>query len=204
MCWSAEVSMNTWLLVVFAAVVALYNKYHSIWSSLFFLSFGSVQLLEYFLWTYLKNPGMNALLSKIGLGLVTVQPLFSILQLNSTAYLKPMLLLYSLFAAFSAYIGLNPKQFGIEFSTTVASNGHLLWKWVPDNKLYLVSYILLLLTPLYLLGYSVNLIGSILALVATLYTYYTSGTWGSMWCWIAALFSFHILAKTIMMPTTCK
>ena len=204
MCWSAEVSMNTWFLVVFAAVIAWYNKYYSIWNILFFLSFGSMQLVEYFLWTYLKNPGLNTFFSKAGFALVASQPLFSILQLNGTNYLKPMLLLYSLFAAFSAYIGMNPKQFNIDFSTTVASNGHLLWKWLPDSKLFLVSYLILLFATPILLGYNVTFLGGFLALIVSLYTYHKSGTWGSMWCWFSALFSIVLIGQSVVMPTSCK
>ncbi len=193
MCWSAEVSLNTWLLVVFAAVISLYNNYFSIWKALLLLSFGGIQLVEYFLWTYLKNPSLNTLFSKLGYGLITAQPLFSILNLSGTSYLAPFLLLYGIFGILSIYISKDLK-----FETIVASNGHLLWKWLPKNILYQILYGILLLSPLYLIKFNLALYASIFTFFVSYITYSKYETWGSMWCYLASLFSVWILVESIL------
>jgi hypothetical protein len=149
MCWNASASMNSFLLVLFATFVGIYNHVLSISQSAFFLSYGSMQLVEYFLWTF---PSLNKIFSMAGLSLIVSQPLFSILQLNSSNYITPLLVGYLCFLIYSIYIAVNPKKFHISFSSTVAPNGHLMWNWLPTNLLFLSTYLILMFTPLYLTG----------------------------------------------------
>jgi hypothetical protein len=199
MCWSAPVSMNTWLLAAFAAAIGLFNGYNNIAQIAFFLSFSSMQLVEYFLWTYLKDPTANALISKTGYALISAQPLFSILQVTNPAQLYPLLGLYAAFTGYALYISQS-----LNFSTTVATNGHLMWKWLPsDNLIYMGLYMLLLLAPLYLMDYKITLTVGIATLLVSLITYGAASTWGSMWCWFAALSSFWIIGASAMKAGAC-
>ncbi len=198
MCWSATVSMNTWLLVLFAAAVGYYNKYMNLAQTAFFLSFGVMQLVEYFLWSF---PSLNKEFSVAGFLVVILQPLFSILQLSDPAQLKPLLAGYGLFAALSVYIANTPS---VKFSSEVAKNGHLLWNWLPSNPVFIGLYMILLFTPIWLAGYKIGFVATITTLLISLYTFGTEKTWGSMWCWLSALFSFGVIGLSLAKAGTCS
>jgi hypothetical protein len=194
MCWNASVSMNTFLFVVFSSVIGLYNNVLTFRQALFFLSYGGMQLIEYFLW---KFPNLNNTFSTLGFALIVCQPFFSILQLNQIEYMGSLLIGYFGFLIYSIYIALNPKQFGISFSSTVASNGHLKWNWLPINILFLSIYLVLMFIPLYLLGNTLGVIAGLTTLIFSLVTYGYSKTWGSIWCWLAAMYSFIIIGRSV-------
>jgi hypothetical protein len=201
MCWSAPVSMNTWLLAIFAAVIGLYNGQLSPASAAFFLSFASMQLVEYFLWSF---PALNATFSAVGLGLIAAQPLFSVLQLQNAAQRLPLLGAYTVFAAYTLYIAMNPTDFGISWRTSVARNGHLLWHWLPSNSvIFMVLYMALLFIPLALGGFHVGLLAGAAALLVSYYTYAEAGTWGSMWCWFASLMSLWVIGCSVLRRGSC-
>jgi len=201
MCWNATVSMNTFIFVVFSIVVGLYNSALNIPEAAFFLSFGSMQLVEYFLW---KFPYQNALFSVLGLCLIVLQPLFSILQLKTKEHLMPLLTVYLGFFIWMVYVMLNPTKYGIRFSSTVAPNGHLMWNWLPVQlSTFIIIYMLLMFIPLYLLGHTLKIIGGITTLIISLITYGYYGTWGSVWCWLASLYSFVVIGNSFMKSGYC-
>lgn len=193
--------MNTWLLVVFAAVIGWYNGYMSIMNTLFFLSFGIMQLVEYFLWSY---PALNSTFSAVGLGIIVAQPLFSILQLPSLQQMAPFLGGYAAFLATTAYALMNPTKYDLKMESFVARNGHLRWKWLPDNSpLFFGLYMILLLAPLWYIRWYIPLAGAIATLAFSMYSYWRDDTWGSMWCWFAALFSFWVIGCSIARTGSC-
>lgn len=195
-------SMNSWLLVVFAAVIGWYNGYMSITNTLFFLSFGVMQLVEYFLWSY---PTLNAQFSALGLGVVLTQPLFSILQLPTLQQMAPYLGGYAAFLATTVYTLMNPTQYNLKMESVVARNGHLRWKWLPTNSpTFFILYMLLLLVPLAVIRWYIPLVGAIATLLFSLYTYWHDDTWGSMWCWFASLFSLWIIGCSVLRTGTCS
>lgn len=201
MCWNATVSMNTFLLVVFSIVVGLYNRVLNIPQAAFFASFGSMQFVEYLLWSF---PKQNALFSVFGFWLIVLQPLFSILQLQQKEHLVSLLTIYLGFFIAMAYVALNPKKYGITFSSTIAANGHLMWNWLPIDVWGAIPvYMLLMFIPLYLLGYTWGIIGGFTTLVASITTYGYYGTWGSIWCWLAALYSFVVIGRSIVKSGGC-
>lgn len=202
MCWNATVSMNTFIFVVFSIVVGLYNKVLNIPEAAFFFSFGSMQLVEYFLW---KFPRQNALFSVLGFFLIVLQPLFSILQLQNNKHLTSLLTGYSVFFISMVYVALNPTKYGITFSSTVAPNGHLMWNWLPTRLFTLIIiYMLLMFIPLYLHGSILGIIGGIATLIVSIITYGYYGTWGSVWCWLASLYSLVVIGKSFMKSGYCS
>lgn len=198
MCWNATVSMNTFLAVVFAAIVGIFNNSLSVSQTAFFLSYGGMQLVEYFLWRF---PALNSTFSAAGLSLIVSQPLFSIL--TTQTHLIPLLSGYLGFLLYSVYIALNPTRFNMSFSSTVASNGHLRWNWLPSDPIFLFLYMILLFAPMYISSNFTGLIGGLLILLISLITYGSSKTWGSMWCWFAALYAFIILGRSAIRAGTC-
>lgn len=77
MCWNQEVSLNTFLFSAFGSLLAYFNGVIGLFHLLFFFSFISIQLVEYFTWKYLNNRKLNTILSKIALALILIQPPFS-------------------------------------------------------------------------------------------------------------------------------
>ena len=55
MCWNAEVSLNTFIFGFISAIIVYLFGYINIGLILIILSFTSIQLLEYFIWTYIDN-----------------------------------------------------------------------------------------------------------------------------------------------------
>lgn len=197
MCWNANVSMNTWLLTLFAAAVGYFNGFMGLAQTAFFLSYTSMQFIEYLLWSF---PKLNSTISAAGYGLILSQPLFSIFQVTNPVQRNTLLAGYAVFLLHSIYLGLQ----SLTFKSTVAPNGHLKWLWLPDDILFRVLYSILLFTPLYLAGFSNSFIAGLLTLAVSIWFYYKDGTWGSMWCWFAALFSFWIIGSSLWSAGSCR
>ena len=62
-------------------------------------------------------------------------------------------------------------------------DGHLVWKWLEGNS-GLWIYFIFLLTPIFFMVSKEMIALILLTLFASLYGYYTTNTWGSMWCWL--------------------
>jgi len=184
MCWNQSVSLNTFLLGLFAGSLALYNKVLTPLGALGMLSFISMQLVEYFAWRNLGNKEIISLLSKVGLGLILVQPMLvhaTRLKTNVVplVYIGCILLFYSFYTT--------------TFSMHKASNGHLSWTWLPTSPLFISLWLMFFILPfLYAKDYLFFFIILMTALIS-LYTYYKDNTWGSMWCWFANLYSLYLL-----------
>jgi hypothetical protein len=87
MCWSANVSLNTYIFGLFACIFSYMNNRIKLYNLFFLQSFMSIQLIEYFVW---KKQFSNKLLSQIAYILILVQPIFAILQIeNIKIQIKP-------------------------------------------------------------------------------------------------------------------
>lgn len=94
--------------------------------ALFYMSIASMQLLEYFIWTRglgKNNTGANAILSKIGLLLIFVQPICTGLLIKNRLHQIIFYILYALWIVVFFYMS-SP----IIFKTSIAKNGHLNWE----------------------------------------------------------------------------
>lgn len=85
-----------------------------------FQTFIAIQLVEYFLWTYL-NTSWNAFFSKIGLFLIVLL-VWNSLYFSNIPYKTYILVFY---LCFVAYVLTYP----IKFHTSIAKNKHLSWEW---------------------------------------------------------------------------
>jgi hypothetical protein len=77
MCWNASVSLNSYILGLFASLFSYFNGVSNIYLFIFFQTFISMQLIEYFTWS---NTFSNRVLSQVALILIICQPLFSIIH----------------------------------------------------------------------------------------------------------------------------
>jgi hypothetical protein len=192
MCWNATVSLNTFLFSFFAVNFAYFNNIINIYEYLFFYSFISMQLIEYFTWKHLHNKKINRLLSQLGMLLVFMQPLFFILIPNNVKFnIKATLItLYVIFLVFLGYL------IKYDYSMVKAPNGHLAWNWLNVPVFYIFIWItFLLVILLYAKKYILFAIYAIIFL-AIYYTYYKTNTWGSLWCWIANGLAVLLIMRT--------
>lgn len=186
MCWNATVSLNTYIVALFGTVFSIANGF-PINVALWMHTFSSMQLVEYFIWKNINDIYWNQFFSYIGLFVITLQSIASILLINDV-FLRTAMLLSYLFVVTSLLFMYYPWH---PYTTLVSTSRHLRWKWLPelgtDIPLYFISAIWLFffLVPIFISKYYILGIGCVIALIISLVTYFMSGTWASMWCWIA-------------------
>lgn len=192
MCWNATVSLNTFLFSFFAVNFAYFNNVINIYECLFFYTFISMQLIEYFTWKNLHNKKINKLLSQLGLFLIFLQPLFFILIPNNVKFnIKASLITLYLVFFFLVFISIKN-----DFSMAKAPNGHLAWNWLKYPVYIVLLWItIFLIILLYAKKYILFAINTIIFL-AIYYTYYKTNTWGSLWCWIANGLAVLLIMRT--------
>lgn len=193
MCWSAEVSLQSFLIGCGAILFAALSG-RSPSAILFYASIVGMQLLEYIVWTYgldstIESRQINYDTSIAAAVLLAFQPVASIMA--SPYPLLPWYLGSVFVYLFLRYwFDKTPLVQQYRMEPEVVPQGekaHLVWKWLSNNwitAIGLVIYFVFLLTPIALQGNRDLLIvvGSTLAF--SLYSYGQGGTWGSMWCWM--------------------
>ncbi len=197
MCWSAEVSLQSFGIGIVAVVLAVY-KGLSIPSALFCLTIVFMQLVEYFVWSNYDNPIINYRASLAAIALLWLQPVASILTLP-TAQIPLFLGAYIVLAILGIFLGFTTPKEHIRMYR--GSNGHLVWDWIQDDyKTYipLVFYFLFLFTPLFLSQEFLLLSISLVTLLISLVSYYQYNTWGSMWCWIVNYLVVGVSIKQVL------
>lgn len=191
MCWSAAVSINTYLLSTFACALAYFNNIISIPHVLFLQSFILMQLLEYFVWINMFN---NEILSKLALILILSQPIFSLLLLKRKEYLLPLIIGYLIFIL--VVLVYKPLS-TITFKMAKAQNGHLAWYWLDYPLVFIIIWLGFLTIRLLInKDYWVFLFMVITALLFYIW-YNKTKTWGSLWCWIANLVGLLLIFQVI-------
>jgi len=190
MCWNQKVSLNTFLFSLFGTSFAYFNNVVNFNEYLYFISFISMQLLEYFAWGNLDDKKMNRFLSQIGLFLIFVQPIFFTLSYDMDNKIKTWIIVsYLVFSIFCLL------YFPIDFSMNKAKNGHLAWNWLNFPKIIIfiwLSFIFgLILYQKQYFKFCVYLI----VVFAIFYTYYKTNTWGSLWCWFANILAVQLILK---------
>lgn len=183
MCWNADVSLQSFLIGAIAIAIA-YSNGLSLPSTLFATTITSMQLVEYIVWTYYGNPTVNFIASLSASFLLWLQPIASILTLPTQSQEVPILI-YTLLSV--GLLSFEKKTLREKYTMVRAKNAHLSWGFLShsvETYLQLSVYFLFLLTPLLLNNelYLLALVSGTLGV--SLYTFYTSNTWGSMWCWI--------------------
>jgi len=216
MCWNADVSLNTFLFSCLALGFVYYtNTYTKYKTPLFdnpiayaaFMSFVSMQLVEYFLWRNLKNREWNRVFSRFGLGLLAIQPFLFALLVPSLAVRS--LLLYLYFAALFVYITIY-AFFTDGFPHAVVKNGHLSWIFsifLTDGHSTSIRWLIRLLNFMWtsILFYSVYLTGeyvfftlALISILYLLYKYYNDNTWPSLWCWTVNIYMLWLVFRILI------
>ena len=196
MCWSAKVSLNTFIYGFISAIIVYALNVIPLHVIIILMSFTSMQLLEYFTWTYMDNKKINKILSYIGLLLIIIQ-IFLINYLspnkqNSNILLRALFIILVFFMIF---------QFkNITFKMTVAENGHLLWHWLDLPILWIIIGISLYLIPSYLTKTKNYLpfYFMLITVIISLYYYYKYKTWGTLWCYFSNIAWIFLIIKSVL------
>lgn len=181
MCWSATVSLNTYIVATFGTIFALANG-APVGVVAWLHVFSMMQLAEFFIWRNLHDLYWNRVFSWFGLLLLAIEPIASILLMTPGALQTGMMLTYLAYIAIMGifYIPTQPYS-------SIAPNGHLQWNWV-DSKRPLplkIIWIIFFILPLFLSKHYFLGIATTISLIISIIAFRKGGTWGSMWCWIA-------------------
>ena len=189
MCWNASVSLNTYILGLFASLFSYYNGFGNILSVIFYQSFIIMQLIEYFVWTKAFS---NKLLSQIGFFVIMCQPIFNIIKIEQLPQVIPYVLAAYIIFIVILYTFIVPLHTVI-FSTVPSKNGHLSWKWL-DLNIYIIFIWYAFLSIRWIIDKMYLVLTIITALlIITLVLYKDTNTFGSMWCWTANIISFYLI-----------
>ena len=189
MCWNSKVSLNTFLFSLFGILFAYCNNVIGIFELLYFLSFNSMQLVEYFTWENLNDKKINTLLSKIAAFLIFIQiPLF-IQSVYTGPYKSGIIGFYILI-----YL-LCISQYKVDYSMTKAPNGHLAWNWLNFPTWLIILWLSFIFGTLFYEKRYISFILYFIIISAIYYTYYKSKTWGSLWCWISNILALKLILQ---------
>ena len=185
MCWSAEVSLNTFIFSLFGTMFALANGTISVNSALFIMSFASMQLVEYFAWSDLKN---TEAASKFGLALILLQPLLAINAFYTGPYKTQILVGYVI----ATVLMVTTRTF--QFRMHPAQNGHLMWDFLHWTGWFYTIWFAVFFLGLYYAG-TLPFVGAVLLLLFSVVSYFRDDTWGSMWCWFANATALYMIGE---------
>ena len=187
MCWSADVSLKTFLQgAIFIGIIYLLNP-DDIIIIVFLASFLAMQLLEYFIWTNIKNRGNLRFYGFLTYLLIFIQP---ILLLYVTQNYKYILLYVALqlFWLIFCLISFNDMKFN--FLPYVGKNRHLVWNWTNNNMYEIVFgiiYLIFYLSTIYIYTSLIVFIAGVMTYLYSIYNYWNFKTSSTMWCWIVSM-----------------
>jgi hypothetical protein len=204
MCWNADVSINTFLFSCLALVFVWYtNTYTKYKTPLFdnwlayaaFLSVSSMQLVEFFLWRNLDDPYWNRVFSRIGFLLIWIQPWLFLLLAKSS--LATVYFVIAVLEAVYLFLIKNSDSY-----TTKDRSAHLVWKWVNiDYEVYIIItsvWLLFIFYSLFPLKEYVLLTFGVVALLYSAYRFHSSGSCGSVWCWMINGYFIWLLVRVLI------
>ena len=199
MCWSAEVSLITF---ISSAALCAYLWYRNLPNdrpiAIWIFWFSLMQLFEFFMWMNMKNHSLASKLSLISILLQPVVLATAILKYNTTIdnkWVKIMLyvliaigLFRALYAVYYAFY----VEGNVNWLSVKGENCHLVWYFSRHPELPAIIKInqpwcyALLLTVLSISPTSLALIYGIFGVVAFNLTllYYSRKELGSLWCWV--------------------
>ena len=214
MCWSAEVSLITFITSASMCAYLWYrNEINDRALSLWIFSFALMQLFEFFMWINMKN---HSFVSKLSLIFIFLQPLvlsYALLKYGTIydgKYVQFAKYLLWFFIALSAIKVIYTIYYAFiveankDWLSVKGPNCHLIWHFIKHqfempyitriNKLYHLPLIIacLLIKPTIPIGIMYSSIGLI--------TYYLSYyfyklEYGSIWCWIANIMGLFAISS---------
>jgi hypothetical protein len=201
MCWNAPVSLTSFLIGISIISILFYLDY-DIKYIIIAISFIFMQLVEFFIWIYIKNKRISYYLSLLTFIIIFLQPILILYFINDYKYLIIYYVIIQLFIFLFSLFFLNLT---FNFKPIVASNNHLYWNWT-SNSFYFLSfgliYLLFFLGAIYLTGHKIIFLIAIITYIYSVYNYTKYKTVSSMWCWFAIILIIYMLFDAIYSKTT--
>lgn len=193
MCWSAEVSILTYVFNLVGCCVAWYSRMVPI-NVILFLNFTAlIQLVEFFLWISLDKPVMNTAVSYIGLVLILLQPFVSVYLFTEGRLRIFLLILYSILTLIWL-----PGQKVKPFTKISDVDSHLEWNWFDGfPRLFAYIWMTFFTLPILYNRQYLLLFSAITTLAMSLFQFYRGDTWKSLWCWSSNFTWLFFYAKII-------
>ena len=183
MCWNPEISITTFAFALASFLAAYYHGYPSKYL-LFFMTFSSMQLVEFFMWLSLRNDRWNTIFSIIGAIVIFLEPIMAINILDDG---RAKTILYVTYCLWAIVFVMWMIERGWDFSTIRGADGHLRWNWLQIPLWVASIWVVYLLVPLFIAGNYAGFAMASIILAYSVYNYATYGTWGSYWCYFSAL-----------------
>lgn len=206
MCWNEHVSLNTFLFSSFVLLLILYNNtytnykikfFNSAWNYIFFISFISMQLIEFFIWRNINNTFYNIVFSTMAAILIFIQPIITLMLLPNISLRNNLLLAYLIF--FIPYF--TYKFITNNMKSQISNKGHLEWLFFDTNMLLFSVWLFFFLFSFFYTRSIGGLIFGIILFCISSYNYYKDKTIGSMWCWIVnSIMIYYAFYLLIYMP----
>ena len=194
MCWSAEVSLQTFIFGVVCAFIVYALNVVPLHIIIIFLSFTSIQLLEYFTWIYIDDDKKNKILSYIGSFLVLTQVFLINYLLPNKKNSQLLLISFSIFLILFILIELK----NVKFKMTKGENGHLIWHWLDIPFIWIFIILLFYVMPSIINKTYISFLFISISSIISLYYYYKYKTWGTMWCYISNVTWIFFIIKSII------
>ena len=168
MCWSAEVSLNTFIFAIISfCIVVSFNRFPMI-NAFIVLSISLMQLYEYFVWKNIHNKKIIHHLSFFGPFVILLQVL-----LINYAFLRDnerniAILLIIIIAIICMIYNYKNNKFDME----VGENKHLIWYWADLPAILLIFICFFYLYPLTTKQNIITFIYGLITLLISFYYYY--------------------------------
>lgn len=189
MCWNANVSLNTYILGLFACILAYFNNKLGLANVLFVQTWMSMQLIEYFIWSKTFS---NRLLSQIAFMCIVLQPMVGILSISNHQNIIKYVSLAGYLCFATITMALKPWS-KIDFSSIPSSNGHLAWNWLKYSKPIMLIWFLFLSVKFIANKEWISYVFLCISAGITYSLYHKTYTWGSLWCWLCNFVSLGLI-----------
>ena len=200
MCWSAEVSLNTFIFAIISfCIVVSFNRFPMI-NAFIVLSISLMQLYEYFVWKNIHNKKIIHNLSFFGPLIILLQVLlinYAFLRDNERNIGIIMIIIIAIICMIYNY---KNNKFDME----VGENKHLIWYWADLPAILLILICFFYLYPLTTKQNIIPFIYGLITLLISLYYYYKYKTWGTMWCYFSNIIWIVLIIKTLYLYFTDK
>ena len=206
MCWNKDVSLNTFLFSSFILALIIYNnsftKYkiqelNNKWIYLFFMSFITMQLIEFFIWKNINNQFYNNIFSILATLLLIIQPMVSIMIITNEKLRNLLLFSYLLLVIpFSIY-----KLSTNHIHSVISKNGHLIWKFFDSPSIISIVWLFFFLFSFIYEKKWIGFIFGLITLLIAFINYNNDHTIWSMWCWgVNSIMIYYAIYLLLYLP----
>lgn len=196
MCFNSEVSIKTFYFGLICAFITLLLGQQEIIKILIVLSITSMQLLEYYTWTYIDDKNKNRLFSIIGLFIIAIQLTLINYGMPNDEYKEILLILLLVYFITFSISDMKTNHYYME----KGENGHLIWYWLDINLIWIIIAFMFYLIPVYL-NKTNNLFVfpfGLITLLICLYYYVKYKTWGTIWCYVSNLLWIFLIIHSLL------